>query len=246
MLMCINLVARHIKTCFYKKSGLQYVNKAEETNFRSSLYQNLLGQASMVGWVTSVHLMAAITPGLIPSSVTMQKTSGSNVPHTTHSRSRQSHIPSPQRLHQGCNKRSGRHSVRSILQRAQDTIGQAPVQTARSVTNCTSPITSTCTEDTHQSHTLVTHRLVATDPSTTEDPQPHLSSVSLASSNDTEPLVSYTPPLHCYIQRIRRGKYMKFDHLLTHTEPVPGQTWQLYRPFKKHSKHKVSLTYNHG
>ena len=49
------MVARHTKACFYKTSGLQYVNKAEETNFGSSLYQNLLGQVSMVGW--AVHLM---------------------------------------------------------------------------------------------------------------------------------------------------------------------------------------------
>ena len=43
------------------------------------------------------------------------------------------------------------------------------------------PITST--EDTHQSHPLVTHHLIATNPSTTEDPQPHLSSVSLYGYN---------------------------------------------------------------
>ena len=70
------------------------------------------------------------------------------------------------------------------------------------------------------------------------------SSSSSESDSDVEPgpFVSFAPPpsRHC-VQRIRRGKYIKFDHLLPSVDTIPFQSWH-QKPSKHqhHSKRKVS------
>lgn len=70
------------------------------------------------------------------------------------------------------------------------------------------------------------------------------SSSSSKSDSDVEPgpFVSFAAPpsRHC-VQRIRRGKYIKFDHLLPSVDTIPFQSWhQKPSQHQHHSKRKVN------